>query len=236
MSSRPSFRVDPRLNTMLERVRNATFTRGARVVAFTAPHADAGTTLIATLFAQRLFEAGLKILLIDASMAPDPNAPAANWQPGDGAAAQMIATRTDGPDQLWIVVNPDDAGRFNDPGRLRAMFEQDLRHYDAIIIDCAPTIVGSGTTIEAMTIAAIAGATLLVGKANRTLGHEREAALLLLAECKADIAGILINDVIAPSLGAEIAREARRFRRFFPKLSSKIARWAEGVALFDIPA
>ncbi len=39
--SAPS-RIDPRLHTMLERLRNASFTRGARVIAFTAPASRCG--------------------------------------------------------------------------------------------------------------------------------------------------------------------------------------------------
>lgn len=232
----PDGMIDPRLHTMLERIRNATFTRGAKVIAFTAAHCDAGTTLMASLYARRLHEAGLKVLLIDASLRPSLLATEAGWAPGDGRAANMVATRVDGPDQLWILVNPQDAGRFNDPARLRAMFSDDLSHYDAVIVDCAPCEIGAGAAVEAMTIAAIADATLLVGKANRTLGHERDAALALLAECKAEIAGVVINDIIAPRFGAEIAREAMRFERFMPRLSRWIARWAVGVTLFDIPA
>lgn len=228
--------IDPRLHTMLERMRNATFTRGAKVIAFTAPHANAGTTLMAALFARRLYETGLKVLLIDASLAPDPRMPEASWAPGDGGASEMVANRSDGPDQLWILVNPQDAGRFNDPARLRVMFREDFLSYDAVIVDCAPSEIGSGAAIEAMTIAAIADATLIVGKANRTLGHERDAALALLAECKADIAGVVVNDIIAPSFGAELAREAMRFKRFFPRFSRWMARWASNVQLFDIPA
>lgn len=228
--------LDPRLHTMLERMRNATYTRGARVVAFTAPHADAGTSLMAALYAQRLHETGLKVLLVDASLAPDTRASEASWTPGDGGAAALAVARPDGPDHLWIMVNPQDAGRFNDPSRLRAMFSEDLRDYDAVIVDCAPSEIGSGAAIEAMTIAAIADATLIVGKANRTLGHERDAALALLAECKAEIAGIVVNDIIAPRLGAEIAREAMRFQRVLPHLSRAVARWAAGVSLFDLPA
>lgn len=229
-------RPDPHLNTLLERLRNATFTRGARLIAFTAAHPDAGTTLIASLFANRLHEAGLRILLMDASLAADPRVPSAAWEPGDGSAADMVARREDGPDQLWIAVNPDDAGRFNDPVRLRTMFEADLAQYDAIIVDCAPTQVGTGAAIEAMTIAAIAGATILVGKANRTLGFERDNALMLLTECQASLAGVIVNDQQAPSFGAELAREARRFERFLPRLSRRLQRWALSVPLFDIPA
>ena len=38
------------LHTLLERMRHATFTQGARVIALTAPHANAGNSLIAALF------------------------------------------------------------------------------------------------------------------------------------------------------------------------------------------
>lgn len=236
MSATVASRSDPRLNTILERMRNASVTRGARVIAFTAPHPDAGTTLIAGIFARRLHEAGLKVLLIDASLPMEPLALAAGWEPGDGQAARMIASRPNGPDQLWIMVNPDDAGRFNDPQRIRAMMKVDLAHYDAILVDCAPVEIGSGAAIEAMTIAAIAGATMLVVKANRTTGAERDGARMLLAECKADISGLLVNDVVAPRFGAELAREALRAERFFPRLTRRIARWAQNVTLFDVPA
>ncbi len=96
-----------------------------------------------------------------------------------------MAAEEDGPDRLWITIHPDDAGRFNDPVRIRAMFETDLAAYDAIIVDCAASRIGSVAAIEAMTIAAISGATLVIGKANRTFGHERDAALALLGECRA---------------------------------------------------
>lgn len=232
----PASLSDPRLNTLLERLRNATFTRGARVVAFTAPHADAGTSLLAAMFAQRLHEAGLRVLLLDASLAVDPRASGGNWAPGDGSARDMVAPGLEEPDRLWIAVHPDDAGRFNDPARLRRMFEEDLAHFDAIIVDCAPCEVGSGAAVEAMTIAAIAGATVLVGKANRTLGHERDGAMLLLRECRAQMAGIIINDVIAPRLGAEFARKARIFQRYVPRLVQRFSRWAEDLPLLDLPA
>ncbi len=49
-------------------------------------------------------------------------------------------------------------------------------------------------------------------------------------------AGFVINDLIAPSLGAEIAREVRRFRRFRPRLADRLAAWAESLPLFNLPA
>jgi tyrosine-protein kinase Etk/Wzc len=228
-------RIDPRLQTMLERLRHASFTRGARVIAFTAPHPDAGTSLVAAMFAQRLHEAGLKVLLVDASLGLSPKAPSALWAPGDGQAAEMVASRPGAPDQLWISVHPEDVGRFNDPARLKTMMTGDLAAYDAIIVDCAPAEIGSGAAVEAMTIAAIAGATILVSKANRTLSAEWDAALHLLTECGAQLAGIVINDVDAPPFGAEVAREARRFERLAPRLSRAIQNWAQRVALFNAP-
>lgn len=228
--------TDPRLSTLLERLRNATFTRGARVIAFTAPHADAGTSLLANLFARRLFETGLRVLLIDASLSGDRAAAPAAWQPGDGTAASMVARFPDAPDHLWLAVHPDDTGRFNDPRRLQSMFDTDLVEYDAILVDCAPVGVGAGAAVEAMTIAAIAGATLLVGKANRTLGHERDAAQQLLRECGARLTGIVVNEIEAQSLGAEIARELRRLRRFAPVWVSRLGRRVEAMASLSVPA
>lgn len=226
---------DPHLHTMLERLRNASFTRGARVISFTGPHPDAGTSLVATIFAQRLHETGLKVLLVDASLSLTPQASSGMWEPGDGQTPGMIATRPGAPDQLWICVHPDDAGRFNDPARLRAMVNDELAAYDAIVIDCAPAEIGSGSAIEAMTIAAIAGATVLVCKANRTMRAEWDAALRLLTECGAQLVGTIINDFDAPPFGSEIAREARRFERFAPRISRAIQNWAQNVALFDVP-
>lgn len=228
-------RVDPRLHTMLERLRNASFTRGARVIAFTAPHPDAGASLVAAMFAQRLHETGLKVLLIDASLSLAPGAASGAWEPGDGQAPAMIAERPGAPDHLWIAVRPSDAGRFNDPARLKSMLVEELAAYDAIIIDCAPAEIGSGSAIEAMTIASVAGATLIVSKANRTLRAEWEASLRLLSECGAQLAGVVINDVDAPPFGSEIAREARRFERLMPRVSRAIQNWAQRVALFDAP-
>lgn len=228
--------ITANLHTLLERMRHATFTQGARIIALTAPHANAGNSLIAGLFARRLHETGLKVLLVDASLPPDPRIRPGQWQPGDGQASALVAAEPDGPDRLWITIHPDDAGRFNDPARLRGMFETELAAYDAIIVDCAASRIGSGAAIEAMTIAAISGATLLIGKANRTFGHERDAALGLLAECRAPVAGFVVNDLIAPSLGAEIAREVRRFRRFHPRWADRLAAWAETLPLFNLPA
>ncbi len=54
-------------------------------------------------------------------------------------------------------------------------------------------------------------------------------------ECGAQLAGIVVNDVDAPPFGAEIAREARRFERFLPRVSRAIQNWAQRVALFNAP-
>lgn len=236
MSNSGSGGITAHLHTLLERMRHATFTQGARVIALTAPHANAGNSLIAALFARRLHETGLNVLLVDASLPPDPRTAPGRWAPGDGTGPALVSRETEGPDRLWIAIHPDDAGRFNDPARLRTLFDTELAAYDAVIVDCAPARIGSGAAIEAMTIAAISGATLVIGKANRTFGHERDSALALLAECRAPLAGFVINDTIAPSLGAEIAREVRRFRRFHPRWADRLAGWAETLPLFNLPA
>jgi Mrp family chromosome partitioning ATPase len=224
------------LNTLLERTRSVTTGKGARVIAYTSAHSDAGTTTMARLFAQRLHQAGMRTLFIDASLATDRQFPSQSWEPGDRSLLESIQRFEDAADHLLILVNDNDTGRFNDVERLKRFFQQELADYSAIVIDCRPVCAGSGGAIEATSIVELADATILVGKANCTLAHQQDTALALLAQTRAKVAGIVINDVVSPRLGEEISRETKRLEHRFPRLMRRISRWALSTAALDVPA
>lgn len=224
------------LNTLLERVRSVTVAKGARVIAFTAPHEDAGTSLVASLFAKRLHETGVRTLLIDASLAASIDFGRHCWEPGDGSLLSSVQADPGGPDRLWLLIHPHDTGRFNDTQRLQCFFQKELLDYAVVVVDCRPAVAGSGGAVEASSIAEFADATVLVGKANVTLEHQNEAALGLLLQSNAKIAGVVINDELAPRFGAEISREAKRLEHIFPRLTRRISRWALSTAVLDVPA
>lgn len=152
-----------------------------------------------------------------------PPAPATPWSPGTTPAADSIWADKRGFDCL--VARPTDATRFhfNAVERLRAVLDEELAHYDAIILDLPPVLSGSARRINAIAAAAACDAALLVCLTGRLSESQIGVAMELLADGGVALIGTVLNDRDAPTLGTEIAREGRKIGRFLPSFG----RWIE---------
>jgi Mrp family chromosome partitioning ATPase len=172
------------------------------------------------------------VLLIEASSAVAPASTPA-FPPGDGSAGQHVVSDPAGFDRLCLVPPPQARSRFNDAEAIRAMMRDDLARYAAIVADL-PTIVGASPAGLSPSVAAGAFDTvILVAMTGRTAPRVLTNAVKSLAEARSSLAGIVANDLMAPTLGREIAREARRFGCISPMWAARVARWSRRSSLLS---
>jgi hypothetical protein len=128
-----------------------------------------------------------------------------------------------------IVANPSGPLRapFNNVEQMRQLFHQELAHYTAVVVDL-PSILGDHQQrINPLAPAAACDGVYVLCMAGIVDNDALTAAMKLLRQSAVNILGVVVNDAENPSLGAEIAREARRVSRLTPGLS----RWLERKAL-----
>ena len=224
------------LGKEIERIHLATFGKGDRIVGLTAPYPASGVSVVAALLAERCKLSGTSTLLCDLSMADDDRFESSKWSPGDGSAGQAARLDPLGFDRLTPRPGKEDKFRFSDGKKLRNMFEQDLKRYNAIVVDLAAQGVEAQAAIDATVAATACDAVMLVCQVGSVTRPMLAAAAAALAEAGAPLRGIVANEVNAPTLGQEIAREARRMERYAPYLARWIARKAEQSRWLSIPA
>ncbi|WP_310620827.1 P-loop NTPase family protein [Flexibacterium corallicola] len=213
----------------IERIFAASLGNGIRTVGFAAPQWDSGTTSLAKALASRSALAGRKTLYLDLSgpIIDDTKSIVTGWQPHLMGPGQAIETNPKTPyDQLVLRANEADALAIRDADKLTAALNSDLVRYRSIIVDLPP-IPKSDPAALPSTIGAAAcdGVFLLsmvggVTSENVMLGHEAIEA------SGATPLGLILNDRDYPTLGQEMAREALRLRKVFPRLANGLARRA----------
>ncbi len=152
------------------------------------------------------------------------------WCNLDGTECGLPPAPTDWPEGLdRITANPTGALRatFNNVDQMRKLFQEELAAYRAVIVDL-PAILGDhkNRINPLATAAACDGVYVLcmAGVVDRdTLG----TSVKLLRQSSVNVLGVVVNDAVNPSLGFEMAREARRLQRIAPSIS----RWLERKAL-----
>ena len=151
------------------------------------------------------------------------------WCPIDGGAAPVDPPVEDREHCEKLIGNPSGKGRasFNNVEQMRLLLNDELADYQAIILDLPPILDDQPNRINPLaTMAAADGAYLvcLAGKVDRaSISRTRS----LLQQSGVSMLGVVVNDSENPTLGAELAREARRLRGILPALS----RWLERKAL-----
>ena len=220
----------------IERIHLATFGKGDRIVGLTAPYPASGVSLVASLLAERCKLSGTPTLLCDLSMADDARFDSSKWSPGDGSAGQAARADPLGFDRLTPRPGKEDKFRFSDAKKLRSMFDDDLVRYHAIIVDLAAQGAEAQSAIDATVAATACDAIMLVCQVGSVTRPMLAAATAALNEAGAPLRGVIANEVNAPTLGQEIAREARKLEKYAPYLARWIARKAEQSEILSIPA
>lgn len=199
----------------IDRICVATLERSVRVVAVVAPHAKAGVSSLAVGLADASHLSGRSTLLFDLS--------------SGSASKGSFSVETDKRrfDRARIALDPKTRRMFSSTEHVRALLAGDLASYATIILDLPPVLDQTGQSINAAAAAAASDSVLLVALTGRTRRDDLAAARGLLDLAGASGAGVVMNDLAAPSVGAEIAREMARIERFVPTF----ARWGARKAL-----
>jgi hypothetical protein len=144
-----------------------------------------------------------------------------------GEPDEALASPSEGCDLL--VASPAAAHRakLNSVEHVRSMLHEELADYEAIVVDLPPVLDGTEMRINPLAPIAACDGVYLVCMAGRVDRGSIERSMVLLAQSGARMLGVVVNEAQNPSLGAELAREARRLGRFAPGLS----RWLERKAL-----
>lgn len=107
---------------------------------------------------------------------------------------------------------------------------EEFVQYDAVVIDIPAVPSIDATCLNGAAAAAACDGVLLVCLSGELSREELNASLDALANTEAKLLGTVLNDMKYPTLGAELAREALRFRRYLPRFS----RWLERKALASV--
>jgi len=212
---------------MVERIVFATFKRGKRIVAVTSPKPAAGVTSLCEQMARITALNGTRTLLVDMTRRAEDAAPISLWQPCQGNAGQSVVQDPLGFDRLTARFSANDRFIFSNADHLRRSFADDLAGYDAIVVDTRPVPSTESVFINGAAAAAACDAAILLcmsGKVSRAELTECQDAL---ANAQVNVLGVVLNEMQNPTLGAELAREARRLQRLVPPLS----RWLQRKAL-----
>jgi len=188
-----------------------------RSLAVTAARPGEGASLVARGLWRRAEAAGRAALLVHAG----------------GEASAAPRRLGNGPLGEWTP----DAARIADwrePARLRAAIETARAEWDMVILDAPALLDRSPRPLPGLTAAAAAEATLLVVLAGRTPGSALREARAALEAAGARLAGVVMNDQHQPSLADELERQARRFARLAPWLSTRLTRAVRGSSLLTL--
>jgi protein-tyrosine kinase len=205
----------------VESIYQASVGAGARVVAVIGVEDGDGASACARALAERSALAPSRTLLVDASESRRPTAP--TWEP----EPQNIG---------WFKLSDgeEDPFRLRSPDTLRRLWVEAHKDWETVIIDCAPALEDRDYVAPGKLTARSADAVILVCLGGKTTKQSIEAAKAALGP--ANVVGVVVNGRDQPTVGAEVAREARRISRYFPRLSRWLARRALRSKALDVPA
>ncbi|MBX9761069.1 MAG: hypothetical protein K2Y29_19990, partial [Beijerinckiaceae bacterium] len=175
--------------------------------------------------ARRASAGGQKALLIDTSSPDLAITP-------DRAAEQT----PDGYFHLTLRPCADELLPMREVARLRKLFSSYMDAFDFVIIDMAPVIVGAAHPLPMTIVANACDSTILVCMTGQTTNVDLQQALRSLGGANITPCGVVANHREQPTLGAEIAREAARIRRFAPSITDSVQRSVTSSKFLDVHA
>lgn len=218
---------------MMERIVFAMTQRDKRVVGITSPQAASGVTSVCERLAGITSLTGMRTLLLDMTSRADDIIPESVWRPGMGNAGQSITRDSAGFDRLTARFTKQDRFKFNNVENLRQAFAEDLAAYDTVIVDAAPVPTHDLDQINGAAAVAACDGAILLCMSGRVSRAELVAAQEAMVNTQVSLLGMVLNEMQNPTVGAEIAREARKLRRYAPGFSGWLERKALGSALLN---
>ena len=205
----------------VESIYQASVGAGSRVVAVIGVEAGDGTSACARALAERSARSPSRTLLVDASDNPRPFEPSS--EPG-----------TDNIEWFRLGDGEDEPFGLRSPDMLRRLWSEAHRDWETVIIDCGPAIEGRDYAVPGKLTARSADAVILVCLGGKSTKESIDAARAAIGP--ANIVGVVVNGRDLPTVGAEVAREALRLKRLFPKLSRRLAERALQSKMLNVPA
>ncbi|MEM7426188.1 MAG: hypothetical protein AAF441_08830 [Pseudomonadota bacterium] len=193
---------------------------------FMGSELGAGTTSLAAACAQRVAKSGRNVLLIDFDIS--------HWLGIDQIPDLSVATELScyyryhdsGPDRLHVPIFDPLPRWLDDPAAFRTMLDEQIEAYDLVLLDIpSPEEVLTG--FSPLVAAKACELLYLVCLPQRLTRSGLSQLAATLGSAQVGVSGLILNDRYNPTLGAELARQARRIRRLLPRLSRKL----EGRAL-----
>ncbi|MEQ1696019.1 MAG: hypothetical protein ABL901_09300 [Hyphomicrobiaceae bacterium] len=218
---------------MVERIVFATFKRGNRILAVTSPRPAAGVTSLCEQIARVTALTGSRTLLVDMTRQAEGTVPESVWQPCKGNAGQSIVHDPQGFDRLTARFTPNERFAFGNTDRLRQSFAEDLASYEAVVVDARPVPTLETAYINGAAAAAACDATIVLCMAGRVARSELAECQDALANAQVNLLGVVLNEMQSPTLGAELAREARRLHKVLPRFSKWLERKAMANAFLN---
>lgn len=206
----------------VDRVCLTTFDRGIRVLAVAGARAGVGVSSLTTSIAEALCLSGRRTLLLDLS-SPGAGQPV----PDCGVLALATVRNSRGVDRMTVPLDARYRRLFSSTEHVRGLLDGELKGYSAIVIDLPPLLDVSGDWVNPVAAAAGSDGVLLVAMTSVSHREDLAAARSLLELGGARNVGVVMNDLAAPTLGAEVAREMRRIERYLPRF----ANWCSSKAL-----
>jgi Mrp family chromosome partitioning ATPase len=204
-----------------EQIMLAAIDNKARVVGIVSPDRQAGVSTLCRQLAEAYAASGARTLLIDlAERSPARGAP--KWRPGFDAAMATTATGH-GFDLLVAQFTSESRALFSNVTTFRGLLDDNLASYEAIVIDL-PALGGSDhDSINPVAAARACDAVLLLCLTGKVTQDQLMAAVREMQGAGVPLAGTVLNDRYAPTLGVAMATNRRRLSRLVPGLN----RWVE---------
>lgn len=209
----------------IERIFLSAAARGGRVLGVIGCGPGDAQHLLARALAERSARSGERTLLLDLSLPVGPVTERIRWAPGDERVGESIQRDSRGFDRLTAVACPSTVMRFRNLGGLRHLLEQELAHYQAIVVDAGALLGADEAAIPAATIAQ-ACETIVMATIPGTMRQDQfEAAVTTLGAAASRMVGLVLDDAGNPTVGEELCRLAGRLERYLPAVSRKLTRW-----------
>lgn len=206
--------------------------KSARIIGIVGVDHDSGVSAAAEALANRYARGRKLALLIDASGLT-------STSPNSNEADIIVSAPVSDPlGYSRVSLRPcrDELLPMRDIERLKKILQEDFRNFDIIIIDIPPAHDANGHALPATIVANACDIVLLLCVTANVTRSLIEEACGNLSAVNAPLSGVIVNRREQPTLGAEIAREARRLKRYFPRASAKLERFALTAALLNIHA
>lgn len=216
--------IDP-ASAPIESIYQHAVSSSARIVGLTGVTGDSGVSSLARALARRAWAGGQRALLIDAS--------SLLLAPTSERAPVLV---DEGHYRLELRPSADEMLPLREVSRLRNLISDFMREFEFIVVDMPPVLGGEEHPLPATVVANACDTMMLVCMTGQMTHVDLRFALRRLDGANAKPAGVIVNHREQPTLGAEIAREAERIRRFAPRFAERIQRRMIVSKFFDVHA